>query len=59
MPRTPTDLKEHVCIRNISPVAGGLPLGNSAAPERSSSSIQPGPLSLDDHELIVEAAKSA
>ena len=57
LPRTPAELKDHVCIRNI------YPSGTAYAWEFSRAGkiieFEPtGPLSLDDHELMVEAAKS-
>jgi DNA-binding transcriptional LysR family regulator len=57
VPRTPTDLKKHVCIRNIYPSGRTYPWEFS----RAGKIIQfepTGPLSLDDHELMVEAAMS-
>jgi DNA-binding transcriptional LysR family regulator len=57
MPRTPTDLKEHVCIRNIYPSGTAYPWEFSRAGKIIE--FEPtGPLSLDDHELMVEAAIS-
>lgn len=57
MPRVPADLKDHRCIRNIYPSGTAYPWefsrdGTAAAFEPS------GPLSLDDHELMVSAALS-
>lgn len=57
MPRTPADLKDHVCIRNI------YPSGTAYAWEFSRAgkliAFEPkGPISLDDHELMVEAARA-
>ena len=57
VPRTPSDLREHVCIRNI------YPSGRAYAWEftRAGKIIKfepSGPLSLDDHELMVAAARS-
>jgi DNA-binding transcriptional LysR family regulator len=57
IPRTPADLKAHVCVRNIYPNGTPYPWEFS----RAGKTIQfepTGPLSLDDHELMVEAAKS-
>jgi DNA-binding transcriptional LysR family regulator len=57
MPRTPADLKGHVCIRNIYPSGKAYPWEFSRAGKIIE--FQPkGPLSLDDHELMVEAARS-
>ncbi len=56
-PRTPADLKAHVCIRNIYPSGKPYPWEFS----RAGKIIQfepTGPLSLDDHDLMVEAAIS-
>lgn len=56
-PRTPVDLKHHVCIRNIYPSGVAYPWEFSRAGKTIK--FEPtGPLSLDDHELMVEAAKS-
>ncbi|MGA1860128.1 LysR family transcriptional regulator [Azospirillum sp. 11R-A] len=57
VPKVPADLKDHVCIRNL------YPSGTAYAWEFSRASkiiaFEPaGPLSLDDHELMVEAARS-
>jgi len=57
VPRTPTDLKAHVCIRNIYPSGTAYPWEFSRAGKIIA--FEPtGPLSLDDHELMVEAAMS-
>jgi DNA-binding transcriptional LysR family regulator len=57
VPRTPADLKQHVCIRNIYPSGTAYPWGFSRAGKIIE--FEPtGPLSLDDHELMVEAAMS-
>ena len=57
MPRTPNDLKEHACIRNIYPSGRPYPWEFSRAGKIIE--FEPsGPLSLDDHELMVEAARS-
>ena len=56
-PRTPADLKQHVCIRNIYPSGTAYPWEFSRAGKIIE--FEPtGPLSLDDHELMVEAAIS-
>lgn len=56
-PRTPADLKDHVCIRNIYP--SGMPYAWEFGRAGQIIAFQPsGPLSLDDHELMIEAAKS-
>jgi len=57
VPKSPDDLRNHICIRNI------YPSGTAYAWEfsRAGSVIEfepTGPLSLDDHELMVEAALS-
>ncbi|CAO3402030.1 LysR family transcriptional regulator [Azospirillum palustre] len=57
VPKVPADLKDHVCIRNL------YPSGTAYAWEFSRAgkiiAFEPaGPLSLDDHELMVEAARS-
>jgi DNA-binding transcriptional LysR family regulator len=57
MPRTPADLKDHVCIRNIYP--SGAPYAWEFSRAGKAIAFEPtGPLSLDDHELMVEVAKS-
>jgi DNA-binding transcriptional LysR family regulator len=57
VPRTPTDLKEHACIRNIYPSGRAYPWEFSRAGKIIE--FEPnGPLSLDDQELMVEAARS-
>lgn len=55
--KSPADLKDHACIRNIYPSGAAYPWeftrgGRAVAFEPK------GPLSLDDHELMVEAARS-
>src|SRR5215468_7295972 len=56
VPRTPADLKDHVCIRNIYPNGAAYAWEFSRAGKIIA--FEPtGPLSLDDHELIVEAAR--
>jgi DNA-binding transcriptional LysR family regulator len=56
-PRTPTDLKKHACIRNIYPSGRAYPWEFSRAGKIIE--FEPnGPLSLDDHELMIEAARS-
>ncbi|WP_088343274.1 MULTISPECIES: LysR family transcriptional regulator [Rhodomicrobium] len=57
LPRTPADLKTHVCIRNIYPSGAAYAWEFSRAGKIIA--FEPtGPLSLDDHELMVEAARS-
>lgn len=54
-PRTPTELKDHVCIQNLYP--SGVRYGWSFAKDGREVEHQPtGPLASDDHELIVRAA---
>ncbi|WP_426960236.1 LysR family transcriptional regulator [Muricoccus radiodurans] len=56
-PKVPADLKGHVCVRNIFPSGAAYPWEFSRAGK--SVAFEPtGPLSLDDHELMVEAAIS-
>src|SRR5262249_30344076 len=56
-PRTPADLKDHVCIRNIYP--SGVAYAWEFSRAGKIIAFEPtGPLSLDDHELMVEAARS-
>jgi DNA-binding transcriptional LysR family regulator len=57
MPKTPADLKHHLCIRNTYP--SGVPYAWSFRRGDKEVDYQPtGPLSLDDHELMLEAALS-
>src|SRR5262249_16270347 len=57
VPRTPADLKDHVCIRNIYP--SGKPYAWEFSRAGKIIEFHPeGPLSLDDHALMVEAALS-
>jgi DNA-binding transcriptional LysR family regulator len=54
-PKKPEDLHEHICIRNIYP--NGIPYQWSFTRYGKSIDFAPtGPLSLDDHELMIEAA---
>ncbi|WP_159998526.1 LysR family transcriptional regulator [Roseomonas sp. 18066] len=56
-PRTPAELKDHACIRNIFP--SGTPYPWEFSKGGRTVEFEPsGPLSLDDHALMVEAAKS-
>src|SRR5262249_22974527 len=56
-PKTPAHLERHVCIRNLSPSGAAYAWEFSRAGQKVE--FQPtGPLALDDHELMVEAAKS-
>lgn len=56
-PKSPEDLQAHVCLRNIYPSGTPYPWEFSRAGKIIE--FQPsGPLSLDDHELMVEAALS-
>ena len=57
MPKHPSDLKDHLCIRNIYPSGASY----AWSFERGGKEIEfepKGPLSLDDHELMIEAALS-
>jgi DNA-binding transcriptional LysR family regulator len=57
VPVTPADLKGHACIRNIYPSGAAYAWEFSRAGKLIE--FEPtGPLSLDDHELMVEAALS-
>lgn len=57
IPRTPAELRDHVCIRNMYPSGTHYPW--SFARGEESLDFEPsGPLSLHDHELMVEAALS-
>lgn len=57
IPKTPADLTDHVCVRNIYPNGTPYPWEFSRAGKVIE--FEPtGPLSLDDHELMVEAAKA-
>ena len=55
MPRTPADLQQHRCIRNLYP--SGVAYAWSFSRAGQEVDFEPtGPLALDDHELMVEAA---
>ncbi|MBK1841897.1 LysR family transcriptional regulator [Azospirillum sp. YIM B02556] len=57
VPKAPADLKDHVCIRNLYPSGAAYAWEFSRAGKIIA--FEPaGPLSLDDHELMVEAARS-
>src|SRR5262249_21040998 len=57
VPKTPADLKRHVCIRNTYPSRAAYAWSFRRGDKEVD--YQPtGPLSLDDHELMVEAALS-
>jgi DNA-binding transcriptional LysR family regulator len=57
VPRTPADLAEHTCVRNIYPSGSAYPWEFSRGGKVVE--FEPtGPISLDDHELMVEAARS-
>lgn len=57
VPKSPDDLRAHVCIRNIYP--SGTPYAWEFSRAGSIIEFEPsGRLSLDDHELMVEAALS-
>ncbi|WP_428032541.1 LysR family transcriptional regulator [Ancylobacter sp.] len=56
-PKTPDDLRAHACIRNLYP--SGVPYAWSFSRGGREIDVEPtGPLSLDDHELMIEAALS-
>lgn len=54
-PLTPADLAKHACIRNTYPSGAPYPWEFSKA-GKSVEHLPTGPLSLDDHELMVQAA---
>lgn len=57
IPRAPADLKAHVCVRNIYP--NGTPYAWEFSRAGKTIEFEPtGPLSLDDHELMIEAARA-
>lgn len=57
IPKTPADLTDHVCVRNIYP--NGTPYPWEFSRAGKTIEFEPtGSLSLDDHELMVEAAKA-
>lgn len=57
MPQTPADLKQHICIRNVYP--SGTPYAWSFGRDTETVDFEPtGPLTLHDHELMIEAALS-
>jgi len=54
-PLTPHDLQRHVCIRNLYP--SGVPYAWSFRRGEEAVEFMPsGPIALDDHELMVQAA---
>lgn len=56
-PKAPADLKKHICIRNTYPSGTAYPW--EFARYGKTIEFEPiGPISLDDHELMVEAALS-
>jgi DNA-binding transcriptional LysR family regulator len=57
IPKTPADLKEHVCIRNIYPSGAAYPW-EFVRYDKTIEFEPTGPISLDDHELMVAAALS-
>lgn len=57
LPQTPADLKNHICIRNVYP--SGTPYAWSFGRDMETIDVEPtGPLTLHDHELMIEAALS-
>src|SRR5262249_4727850 len=57
MPQAPADLKDHACVRNL--YASGAPYAWEFSRFGRTVEFEPaGPLSLDDHELMIEAALS-
>lgn len=57
IPTDPADLKDHQCIRNLFPSGAHYPW-EFEKDGRSFSHAPAGPLSLDDHELMAQAALS-
>lgn len=57
VPKKPADLRDHRCIRNLYP--SGVPYAWSFSRGGRDIDVEPtGPLALDDHELMMEAALS-
>ncbi|MEB2846288.1 LysR family transcriptional regulator [Rhizobiales bacterium RZME27] len=57
LPQTPADLKNHICIRNVYP--SGTPYAWSFDRDTETIDVEPtSPLTLHDHELMIEAALS-
>jgi DNA-binding transcriptional LysR family regulator len=57
VPKTPADLKDHACVRNLYP--SGTPYAWEFTRFDKTIAFEPtGPISLDDHELMIEAALS-
>jgi DNA-binding transcriptional LysR family regulator len=57
LPKKPADLRDHVCIRNIYPSGAAYPWEFNRYDQKIE--FEPtGPISLDDHELMVGAALS-
>ena len=55
VPKKPEDLNDHICIRNLYP--SGTAYAWSFTRYDKTVDFEPtGPLSLDDHELMIEAA---
>jgi DNA-binding transcriptional LysR family regulator len=55
VPRTPAELSEHMCIRNMYPSGVGYPWAFSRNGEEVEVDVK-GPVALHDHELMIETA---
>jgi len=54
-PKTPADLSQHICIRNMYPSGVGYPWTFSRNSEKIDVDVK-GPVALHDHELMIETA---
>jgi len=57
LPKTPADLQQHVCVRNLYP-SGAAYAWEFSRFDKTIKFHPTGPISLDDHELMIEAALS-
>jgi DNA-binding transcriptional LysR family regulator len=55
VPRTPADLTEHICVRNMYPSGVGYPWSFGRNGEDIDVEVR-GPVALHDHELMIETA---
>jgi DNA-binding transcriptional LysR family regulator len=55
VPKTPAELMQHVCVRNLYPSGVGYPWSFAHNGEETDVNVK-GPIALHDHELMIEAA---
>lgn len=55
MPKTPADLSDHICVRNMYPSGVGYPWSFGRNGEEIDIEVK-GPVALHDHELMIETA---